>query len=139
MVKGFYHSEIGYWQTVGGNPKVEDYMTSTIEVPLKPSADHEWQGESWVHIPPPAPTPEELRAQMPDKTPREFRDALTRMGIMPPEVTVKIMEIPFEIERHYALNSWEVMTTATRTDPYIDMIGAMFGKTAEDIDVVWLT
>ena len=40
---------------------------------------------SLVEAPPapllPEPTPEQLRAQMPYKTPREFRDILTDMGI----------------------------------------------------------
>ena len=87
-----------------------------------------------IHI----PTPEELRAQMPDKTPREFRDILTDMGIFPQMVTDAINQIPFDIERQKALNAWEVMTSASRVDPYIDMIGVMFNKTPEQIDAAWI-
>lgn len=36
-----------------------------------------------------------------------------------------------------ALNAWEVATIISRVDPYIDMIGAMFGLTPEDIDELW--
>lgn len=89
------------------------------------------------YTPPPEPTPEELRAQMPGKTPREFRDILTDMGIFPHMVVEKINEIPFDIERQKALNAWDVSTSISRTDPYVDMIGAMFDKTPADIDAAW--
>lgn len=75
---------------------------------------------------------------MANKTPREFRDILTDMGIFPHMVTEKINEIPFDIERQKALNAWEVMTGASRIDPYIDMIGAMFDKTPDEIDAAWM-
>jgi hypothetical protein len=57
MEKGFYHPDIGYWQTVGGNPSLDDYPEGTTEVPLKPSADHVWQKGEWVYVEP-DPEPE---------------------------------------------------------------------------------
>lgn len=88
---------------------------------------------------PPAPlTLEKLQAQMPDKSPREFRDILTDMGIFPRMVSEKINEIPFDIERQKALNAWEVSTYISRTDPYVDMIGAMFDKSPAEIDAAWM-
>ena len=97
---------------------------------------------SLVEAPPepllPEPTPEQLRAQMLDKTPREFRDILTDMGIFPHMVAAKINEIPFDIERQKALNAWEVSTYISRTDAYVDMIGVMFDKSPADIDAAWL-
>lgn len=137
MEKGFYHPEIGYWQTVGGDPEFKDYMAGTIEVPLKPSADHEWYDGHWVHIPPAELTPEVVRTLMPDKTPREFRDILIDMGIFSQMVAKKINEIPFDVERQKALNAWEVSTYISRTDPYVDMIGAMFDKSPVEIDTGW--
>lgn len=86
---------------------------------------------------PPEPTLEELREKMPVLTPRQFRDILADIGIFSQMVTDKINKIPFDIERQKALNAWEVMTEAVRVDPYIDMIGAMFGKSPEDIDLAW--
>ena len=88
--------------------------------------------------PSPLPTPEVLRTQMPDKTPREFRDILTDMGIFPHMVAAKINEIPLDIERQKALNAWEVSTYISRIDPYVDMIGAMFDKSPAEIDTAWL-
>lgn len=90
--------------------------------------------------------PEELtidqkRALMPVKTPREFRDILIDEGVLtdavPDEVTLAIQKIPFDKERTKALNAWHNMTEARRSDPYIDMIGAMFGYTPEQIDELW--
>lgn len=92
--------------------------------------------------PPPEPTPEEIRAQMPDKTPREFRDILIDEGILtdavPDEITLAIQQIPFDNERMKALNAWQYMTVAQRTDPYIDMIGALFDLSPDDIDLLWM-
>lgn len=87
-------------------------------------------------------TIEQKRALMPVKTQREFRDILIDDGVLtdavPDEVTVAISNIPFDKERTKALNAWQNMTEARRDDPYIDMIGAMFGYTPEQIDALWL-
>lgn len=50
MEKGFYHPSVGYWQTLS-NPTDEvrlGYPAGTIEVPLKPSALHTFDGVQWV-------------------------------------------------------------------------------------------
>lgn len=54
MEKGFFHPDRGYWQTTGD---VTDYILATypegtVEVPLKQSADHEWNGSEWVEVTP---------------------------------------------------------------------------------------
>ena len=56
MEKGFYHPERGYWQTIGEPPEqiLAGYPEGTQEVPLKPSAEHTWDGSQWVHTPPSA-------------------------------------------------------------------------------------
>lgn len=87
---------------------------------------------------PPELTPEELRAQMPVLTPRQFRDALIDEDIMPDHVTAAISQIPDEKQRAKALNAWEYPTQFMRTDPLIDQIGAMFSLTPEQIDAMWL-
>lgn len=55
MEHGFYHPDRGYWQAIGGHPTalLASYPEGTVEVPLKPGADHEWQDGAWVHVPPP--------------------------------------------------------------------------------------
>ncbi len=61
MEKGFYHSSKGYWQT-NSDPSGtirEAYPSGTIEVPLKPSDEHTFNGTVWV-----APTQAELDATL---------------------------------------------------------------------------
>ena len=54
MEKGFYHSGRGYWQTTNEpSPSIIDaYPEGTVEVPLKPSSDHDWQNGEWVYVEP---------------------------------------------------------------------------------------
>jgi len=56
---GFFHPDRGYWQVTGEPPRhiLDGYPDGTIEVPLKPGADYEWDGE-WVYV---SPTIEQLR------------------------------------------------------------------------------
>ena len=56
MERGFYHPSRGYWQTVGEpSPEIlAAYPAGTVEVPLKPGADYEWQGE-WAPVVPALP------------------------------------------------------------------------------------
>ena len=65
MEKGFYHPDRGYWQTTGEPPQsiLDGYPSGTVEVPLKPSANHDWNGSEWVPIAPPTPTQAEQEAK----------------------------------------------------------------------------
>lgn len=53
MEKGFFHPARGYWQAIGGGD-LSRYPEGTIEVPLKPGPQHEWDGAKWVNVPPSA-------------------------------------------------------------------------------------
>ena len=60
---GFYHPEIGYWQT---NADVPDdiragYPDGTVEVPLMPEAGAIWDGNQWLPAPPQTLTAEDYR------------------------------------------------------------------------------
>lgn len=58
MERGFFHPERGYWQT-NSEPSAEImamFPDGTVEVPLKPGANFDWDGSTWVAIPEPAPT-----------------------------------------------------------------------------------
>ena len=57
--KGFYHPQRGYWQTTGevSQRVIDGYPEGTIELPIKPSADHVWQDGAWVYL---APDPAEV-------------------------------------------------------------------------------
>ena len=60
METGLYHPTLGYWQTLT-TPTAEDmadYPEGTIQVPLKPSSLHTFDGYEWV-----PPTQAELDAE----------------------------------------------------------------------------
>jgi hypothetical protein len=52
METGFYHPTRGYWQTTSAPSQaiLDGYPDGTVEVPLKPSAAHEWDGSVWVEV-----------------------------------------------------------------------------------------
>lgn len=55
---GFYHASRGYWQTTDtpGAEILAAYPAGTVEVSIRPSADHQWQNGEWVYVaPPPQP------------------------------------------------------------------------------------
>ncbi|WP_273727464.1 hypothetical protein [Brucella gallinifaecis] len=110
--------------TVDAMPAVHEGNTYTlVQAPPEPE--------------PEPPTPEELRAQMPPLTPRQFRDALIDHDIMPDDVTAAINQIADAKDRAKALNAWEYPTQFVRTEPLIEQIGAIFSLTPEDIDDMW--
>jgi hypothetical protein len=62
--KGFILPNGQYIQAIDGNKaSLSDYPAGTIEVPLKPGEHYEWDGSQWVELPPPPPTPEEIRSE----------------------------------------------------------------------------
>lgn len=64
MEKGFFHPDRGYWQTTGEPPQhiLDGYPQGTVDVPLKPSGFHKWNGREWVlEIDP--PTSAEVNAE----------------------------------------------------------------------------
>jgi hypothetical protein len=78
MEKGFYHIYRGYWQAIGKVPRgiFDGYPDGTIEVPLKPSALHEWQDGAWVEV-----TPEPVPYAPSDLSPRRFEYLLAYTGL----------------------------------------------------------
>lgn len=78
MEHGFYHPERGYWQAIGGDPEdlLSTYPEGTVQVPVKPGADYDWQDGAWVYVEPPAPpAPERVTA-------RQFKLQLLADGIL---------------------------------------------------------
>lgn len=132
MEKGFYNHEIGYWQTVGGDPDVAHYPEGTIEVPLKPSEYHIWQGSEWVFVPPPEPTPEELRAQMPSITKRQLRLTLVRNDISLSELDTAINSMGDE-----AIIEWNDSSEYRRLNPLLNQVAAHLSLSPEQVDAMW--
>jgi len=54
MEHGFYHPDRGYWQTNSDVPQHirRGYPAGTVDVPVKPSGLHEWNGTAWAEVVP---------------------------------------------------------------------------------------
>ena len=65
MEKGFFHPDLGYWQTLGtpSDEIIRSYPHGTIEVKLKPGQNFEWDGSGWVEVSPPIPAKAEQEAR----------------------------------------------------------------------------
>lgn len=138
--KGFFHPSRGYWQTIS-EPSAEilaTYPEGTIEVPLKPGADHDWIDGAWVHNPPPPPTPEEARAAMPAITRRQLRLTLVRNGISLSDVTQAIAAIPDDLARAEAEIEWEDAATFDRLHPTLLAIADALSLSPEAVDDMWV-
>ena len=59
MEHGFFHPNRGYWQTIStpSNEMLATHPEGTLEIPLRPSALHTWNGFAWI-----PPTQTELDA-----------------------------------------------------------------------------
>jgi hypothetical protein len=79
MEKGFFHPDRGYWQTLSEptDATKSHYPDGTIEVPLKPSHLHIWDGSDWV-----APTQAEIDADVAANV-RSERDGKLRFEVDP--------------------------------------------------------
>ena len=139
MEKGFYHPERGYWQTVSvpSDDILASYPHGTVEVPMKPDADYEWQDGEWVHVPLPPPTPEEIRAAMPPLTARQLRLGLIGGGFSLSQVGQAIDAIPDEQHKAVAEIEWQYAAQFERLHPLIEQVGTSIGLTPEQIDAMW--
>ncbi|MCA0275881.1 MAG: hypothetical protein LCH86_07755 [Proteobacteria bacterium] len=52
MEFGFYHPARGYWQAIGGDfdDLLVGYPEGTVQVPVKPGANYDWQDGEWVYL-----------------------------------------------------------------------------------------
>lgn len=49
MERGYYHPDVGYWQTVGKEPEPESLPEGTTNVPLRPSEHHKLIDGAWIY------------------------------------------------------------------------------------------
>ena len=54
MEHGFYHPDIGYWQTNSDVTQdiLDGYPAGTVEIPLRPMGRVDWDGAKWIALPP---------------------------------------------------------------------------------------
>ncbi|RDL51246.1 hypothetical protein BLJAPNOD_02378 [Ensifer sp. M14] len=106
-------------------PVLKDWLAANPGFPVDP------------YVPPPAPTPEELRAQMPPLTARQFRLGLVSGGYSPAQVTQAIDTMPEGPNKETAKIEWQYATTFNRMHPLIATVGAALGLTEGQIDAMW--
>ena len=91
------------------------------------------------YVPPPEPSPEEIREAMPPLTARQLRLGLVDNGYSVAQVEAAIAAIADETEREKAQIEWEYASEYRRTHPLIGQIAAALGLTAEQIDAMWVS
>ena len=154
MEHGFFHPSRGYWQTIGEPSEaiLATYPEGTVEVSLKPSVDHEWNGSEWVHTPPdPAIAAATNRAAIPPLSFAQLLIGLVAMewiteaeGLawlkseaLPAEIETLIAGLPQE--QQFATTARAMrMTVVERTDPLVDALAAVRGFSPEEIDQFFL-
>lgn len=85
------------------------------------------------------PTPEELRANMPSLARIDFRNKFRVNGITTAVINnyiAGIMDPDLQEERQIF---WEDSQTFRRLDPFVVELGQAAGKTAEQIDTIWMS
>ena len=153
MEHGFYHPDVGYWQTTN-EPTAETlaaYPAGTVEVPLQPGDHYKYDGNSWV-----PPTQAELddfaRARLEAQRSRmrlSFAQLLIGLvaeqwiteadgdgwltGVLPPSVEATINLIPADqrfAARARAARPSEVM----RLDPLVQRMALVQKRSDTEVD-----
>ena len=70
-------------------------------------------------------------------TPRQLRLAIIMSGLSIAQIDAAIAVLP-EPNKSIASTEWEYSLSFERNHPLVDEIGAILGKTSEEIDAVWL-
>jgi len=70
-------------------------------------------------------------------TPRQAKQALFLNGITSPMVEAAINQLPSP-NKELAMIEWEYSTAFLRSNPLVNQIGAVFGKTSAEIDQIWV-
>lgn len=122
---GFYHPEHGYWQAIS-EPDDATYAAQpegTVEVPLKPGAGYEWDGDEWVH------NPQEVQQPVPQTVSRfQAKAALMQAGLLD-QVEMTIAEAGPLVQL-----AWAEAVEFRRISPTIATLAAELELTDEAVD-----
>ena len=105
--------------------------------PPKPSQFHEWNGTGWID---PRTEEEKLaykRSRYPKLTRYQFMRGLLEMGFKSLDIEAQILLIEDEFTRELTMIGFKDATNFVRTDPSIDVMRDLLGKTDEEIDEFW--
>ena len=103
-----------------------------------PNTDyHAWNGTEWIDI----RTEEEKlaykRSQYPKLTRYQFMRGLLEMGFKSLDIEAQILLIEDEFTRELTMIGFKDATNFVRTDPSIDVMRDILGKTDLEIDEFW--
>ena len=104
---------------------------------IKPSEFHEWSGTEWLD---PRTEEEKLaykRSQYPKLTRYQFMRGMLEYGYKSSDIEAKIMLIEDEYTRELTMIGFKDAANFVRTDPSIDVMRDLLGKTDEEIDEFW--
>mgnify|MGYP006342181843 FL=1 len=104
---------------------------------IKPSEFHEWSGTEWLD---PRTEEEKLaykRSQYPKLTRYQFMRGMLEYGYEAEDIEAQILLIEDERTRKLTMIGFKDAGNFVRTDPSIDVVRDMLGKTDLDIDEFW--
>lgn len=104
---------------------------------IKPSEFHEWSGTEWLD---PRTEEEKLaykRSQYPKLTRYQFMRGMLEYGYEAEDIESQILLIEDERTRKLTMIGFKDAGNFVRTDPSIDVVRDMLGKTDLDIDEFW--
>ena len=104
---------------------------------IKPSEFHEWSGTEWLD---PRTEEEKLaykRSQYPKLTRYQFMRGMLEYGYKASDIEAQIMLIEDEFTRELTMIGFKDATNFVRTDPSIDVMRDLLGKTDLEIDEFW--
>ena len=104
---------------------------------IKPSEFHEWSGTEWLD---PRTEEEKLaykRSQSPKLTRYQFMRGMLEYGYEAEDIESQILLIEDERTRKLTMIGFKDAGNFVRTDPSIDVVRDMLGKTDLDIDEFW--
>ena len=104
---------------------------------INPSEFHEWSGTGWLD---PRTEEEKLaykRSQYPKLTRYQFMRGMLEYGYEAEDIESQILLIEDERTRKLTMIGFKDAGNFVRTDPSIDVVRDMLGKTDLDIDEFW--
>ena len=103
----------------------------------QPTAHHNWDGENWIDARTEEEKLEYKRSQYPKLTRYQFMRGLLEMGFKSSDIEAQILLIEDEFTRELTMIGFKDATNFVRTDPSIDVMRDLLGKTDEEIDEFW--
>lgn len=132
MEHGFFHPNIGYWQTLT-TPTAEQlagYPSGTVEISLRPDSDHSWDGTKWVYDPAPPYVPTVI-------TMRQARLALLGAGLLSSiETAIESMPSP---QKEEVRIEWDYSTLVRRDNKSIQALAAAIGLSDAQLDDLFVS